>query len=123
MRGMMYNKITDCPHLPHGDVSEVWYAKEPHFGFGEDPDPKNLAATHVHLATLSRPDPESIFRLMQGENWSPNGEANQIIHTSGLQHTSMSVGDVVVVRENDLRNVFVCRNIGFELICQDTILA
>jgi hypothetical protein len=32
---------------------------------------------------------------MQGENWSPNGEANELIQARGLCHTSMSMGDVI----------------------------
>jgi hypothetical protein len=31
----------------------------------------------------------------QGENWSPNGEARDLILAKGLRHTSMSVGDVI----------------------------
>lgn len=33
---------------------------------------------------------------MQGEIWSPNGEANELIRSKGLFHTSMSVGDCAV---------------------------
>jgi hypothetical protein len=32
---------------------------------------------------------------MQGEFWSPMGEARNLIQTLGLHHTSMSCGDVV----------------------------
>jgi len=70
-----------------------------------------LDRTHVELKTLAdfdngriptnRPDIkrvlEIIFAKMQGENWSPNGEARDLIRSKGLEHTSMSVGDVVVV--------------------------
>lgn len=31
---------------------------------------------------------------MQGEVWSPNGEARPLIRRAGLHHTSMSVGDI-----------------------------
>ena len=33
---------------------------------------------------------------MQGENWSPNGEARPLIAQLDLSHTSMSIGDVAV---------------------------
>lgn len=42
-------------------------------------------------------DLSEIFRYYQGENWSPEGEARDLIQGLGLNHTSMSVGDVVVV--------------------------
>ena len=32
---------------------------------------------------------------MQGENWSPRGEARPLIARLGLGHTSLSLGDVV----------------------------
>lgn len=34
---------------------------------------------------------------MQGENWSPNGEARSLIEEKGLIHTSMSMGDIVQI--------------------------
>jgi hypothetical protein len=37
---------------------------------------------------------EELFWRMQGENWSPNGEARELIKAKGVQHTSMSVGDI-----------------------------
>lgn len=35
---------------------------------------------------------------LQGENWSPNGEARELIKSLKLGHTSMSIGDCFVVR-------------------------
>jgi hypothetical protein len=32
---------------------------------------------------------------MQGERWSPDGEGRALIEKKGLEHTSMSVNDVV----------------------------
>lgn len=68
------------------------------------PDPSNLEHTHVPLIDLDYADGanvparlEEIFRHMQGEVWSPNGEARVLIESKGLAHTSMSVGDIVVV--------------------------
>ena len=37
---------------------------------------------------------------MQGENWSPNGEARNLIGSLGLSHTSMSVGDIIEIDGN-----------------------
>jgi hypothetical protein len=49
---------------------------------------------------------------MQGEVWSPNGEARGLIEAKGLLHTSMSVGDVVVGPDG----VHVVAMFGFELV-------
>jgi predicted MPP superfamily phosphohydrolase len=38
---------------------------------------------------------DDIFEMMQGENYSPAGEARDLIRSSGTHHTSMSVGDII----------------------------
>jgi hypothetical protein len=35
--------------------------------------------------------------MMQGENWSPRGEARNFIGQTNAGHTSMSVGDIMKV--------------------------
>jgi hypothetical protein len=60
------------------------------------PDPANLEATHVHLKDVEAEGLERLWCAMQGEVWSPNGEARPLIEAKGLQHTSMSVGDVAI---------------------------
>jgi hypothetical protein len=74
------------------------------------PDPENLDDTHVLLGVISENDPEKIFHMMQGEQWSPHGEARALIQAKGLKHTSMSVGDVVVVNGKAL----IVDNTGFK---------
>ena len=63
-------------------------------------DPDDLNKTHVHLKELELPGGtqqlERVFYEMQGEMWSPNGEARELIESKGLHHTSMSIGDVIV---------------------------
>ena len=60
------------------------------------PDPSKIDATHIYLGVFKATDLEDLFRRMQGENWSPNGEAAPMIAAKGLHHTSMSVGDIAV---------------------------
>ena len=60
-------------------------------------DPKNLSNTHEKLGTVDENDLEKIYYNMQGENWSPEGEARTFIKGSGTGHTSMSMGDIIVV--------------------------
>jgi len=59
------------------------------------PDPMALEKTHVCIGRVNETDLSSVFAMMQGESWSPNGEARSFIQARGLQHTSMSVGDVI----------------------------
>src|SRR5262245_1644254 len=91
--------------FPPGQT-EVWYwrqefGRDMMFGaeflrkFGKMPTVAALGKTHVLLGTVPIDEPERIFFTMQGEHWSPNGEAWDLIEASGTAHTSMSVGDIV----------------------------
>jgi hypothetical protein len=94
-------------------MTEIWYMKSDYFrngimGFdfcklhGFLPNPLNLGATHIFLAKVDASDPNEIYSDMQAENWSANGEAKDVIASKGLSHTSMSVGDVLVIDGNVL---------------------
>ena len=88
----------------------VWYMKPDYFRdgiMGHDfcfqydrlPNKQDLTKTHIHLTDLEVPKEKRldyIFVQMQGEVWSPNGEARSLIEGKGLSHTSMSVGDIIV---------------------------
>ena len=76
-----------------GDT-EIWYAKEPDFRITSKPD---LARDFVLLGKIQATDLDEIYSIMQGDYWSPRGEARDLIRGLGLHHTSMSVGDVIVV--------------------------
>jgi hypothetical protein len=39
-----------------------------------------------------------IFYEMQGDVWSPHGEARELIKSLGLSHASMSIGDAVIAK-------------------------
>jgi hypothetical protein len=54
-----------------------------------------------------------VWHTMQGEIWSPMGEARSLIKALGLEHTSMSVGDLIVDEEG---SVFEVDRIGFKEI-------
>ena len=60
------------------------------------PDPKALGVTHTYVKMLEAESLDDVFHKMQGEVWSPNGEARSLMEYLGLNHTSMCVGDVVV---------------------------
>jgi hypothetical protein len=93
----------------------IWYMKPEWFVkgiMGEKPDPKDLEKTHVSLLDLEKDivDLDQIYKHMQAENWSPHGEARPLIENRGLNHTSMSVGDVIVVNNDD---IYVVTDFGF----------
>jgi hypothetical protein len=68
-----------------------------------------LKATHILLGGIYEKVLGPIFGLMQGENWSPRGEARDLIKKLGLQHTSMSVGDVIQIG----KNLWMVDGVGF----------
>jgi len=94
--------------------TQVWYKRERAGALFNvpDPDPSNLTATHALLGTVNGTDPEELFYALQGEIWSPKGEARQLVLGKGLHHTSMSVGDVLVIDDQTLR----CEGCGFRAL-------
>jgi hypothetical protein len=55
----------------------------------------DLAGTHILVAQTTQESLSRIYNDYQGEVWSPNGEARELIEHLGLSHTSMCVGDIV----------------------------
>lgn len=90
-------------------TTQVWYVK-PEKGrlfrsgveylesLGEVPtSPEEMELSHIHLGSVFCRNIETLYSFMQAEVWSPNGEAVELIESKGLAHTSMSVGDIIVV--------------------------
>lgn len=108
---------------------QVWYMKPEWFRSGicgDEPNAWDIPKTHIHLKDVEiaagknyGDECEAIWLMMQGENWSPNGEARPLIEKKGLRHTSMSVGDALV--EVDSGNVFLVSSVGFKCIRQEGI--
>jgi len=105
----MYTTLNDASTL-HNELAngttEIWYSKSKHFRdmtggtrFLEKhrmlPTADTLSTTHSKIGSINTVDLNKIYSLMQGENWSPNGEARNIVKESGAGHTSMSVGDII----------------------------
>jgi hypothetical protein len=79
---------------------QVYYARRPSFHpSGQFGTPlltvSALSRSHVRLGEVEGTNLDDVWRRMQGENWSPHGEAWGLIQSLGLGHTSMSVGDVL----------------------------
>lgn len=74
----------------------------------------HLKQTHVGLKSVCAENIEDVFYKMQGEIWSPNGEARGLILSKGLSHTSMTVGDVVYNFQD--HQYYVVDDIGFSVL-------
>ena len=51
--------------------------------------------THVLVTAVRCIDFTTVWGKMQGEIWSPNGEAKRLIRNLNLEHTSMDIGDAI----------------------------
>ena len=71
----------------------AYYAKNPFYD-GKITQ-KVFDKKYVLLMQLEAENLEDAYIQMQGENWSPNGEAKDIIKKFGLSHTSMMVRDIL----------------------------
>ena len=69
--------------------------------------------THVFIREVDADALGEVYWIMQGENWSPRGEARPIIRAAGVHHTSMSVGDVAV---DDRGQAWLCAPMGWKTI-------
>jgi hypothetical protein len=79
---------------------QIYYARQPTFHpSGEFGVPlltvASLPSSHIHLCEIDAASLDDAFWRMQGENWSPHGEARAFLQSLGLGHTSLSVGDVI----------------------------
>lgn len=93
----------------------VYYHKPVYNPFERDDVTINgLSKTHIELKTIEAHDIDHVFGLMQGEFWSPNGEARELIESKGLDHTSMSVNDVVYSERQNM--FFICTNSGWKIL-------
>jgi hypothetical protein len=69
-----------------------------------------LDVTHRLVKQVRAEGLDEVYCQMQGEVWSPNGEARGLIRSLGLSHTSLSVGDVV---KDPQGNFWVCNVSGW----------
>ena len=112
----MYTSLNDAAIHANALLAgntKIWYYKPAvsrWAGFGElNIDRDNLEVTHVLLGSVAETDLDIIFGIMQGEVWSPEGEARELIRSKELSHTSMSIGDLIEVNGR----VYEVRPIGF----------
>jgi len=105
---MQYVSLRDAssidPRYGHGG-GKVWYARpefarESRMGHrwlrerGLLPTAGTLRRYYALVGVLDTASPEEAYGLMQGERWSPEGQARSLITWLGLSHTTMGVGDI-----------------------------
>lgn len=121
----VYDSLNDgarhCSALAAGDTEVYYliddhsYARDIRFKPEQYVTKDGLAETHKLLGKVRGTDLEELFQALQGEFWSPVGQANAFIRSSGLQHTSLSVGDAIKLADG---RVFVCAGVGFTEITE-----
>lgn len=117
----MYKSLNDCQLFPKGET-KIWYVKPDLMrkslmligltDINQLINIKDLAATHILLGQTSLTDEDEIYGNLQGEVWSPNGEAKELIQSLGLNHTSMCTGDII--QEGD--RIIICDFIGWIIL-------
>lgn len=100
------------------DPKKSWFHWEYNYQKGNLDLPNNyeeLRETHKHLGNTAIEDPNKIFSKLQAFNWGkPAEKSNKFIDSKGLNHTSMSVGDIIIYPNEN--KALIVKGIGFEEI-------
>lgn len=101
---------------------QIFYASRPTFhASGAFGIPRltvaSMQSSHVRLCEVEADSLDDAWQQMQGENWSPNGNARPLLERLGLSHTSMSVGDAI--RDED-GTYWECLDLGWRPVEDDT---
>ena len=78
-----------------------------------------LNFSHRRVRTLTAASPDEVYQQMQAEIWSPHGEARRLIRRLRLEHTSLSVGDVVHSASGEM---WVCDVCGWRPLPPETFV-
>lgn len=98
---------------PTAEKYRVFYARSPEAVLDREPLPTeaDLPETHIFVRSIQATCLDEVYWKMQGEQWSPNGEACSLIERLGLSHTSLSIGDVVQAPDG---RYHICRWLDWE---------
>jgi hypothetical protein len=98
----------------------VYYKKHDRIGdVGDNITPKEMTRGYFDsyyraVTDITVEDLEEVYIEMQGEKWSPNGEARELISSLGLSHTSMSTGDIAFCHNDG--KYYYCSWVGWDEI-------
>jgi hypothetical protein len=95
---------------------QVFYKRYPNFEGDQKLKKKEVLDLNsfAYVTTVHATSLDDAYLRMQGENWSPNGEARPLIKMLGLKHTSMSVGDCLY--DPHTKEIYQCMDIGWEKV-------
>jgi hypothetical protein len=108
-------KRTSKPTVPMR-LFQVYYRIHPTFELDKNLTKRSVLnqITHRFVVTLHAKDLDDAYTKMQGEKWSPNGVAFQLISQIGVGHTSMSIGDCLY--EPYMGEMYQCDIVGWEQV-------
>jgi hypothetical protein len=96
----------------------VYYMKPDFFRdgiHGKLPTIAKLTDTHTYLRDVHATSLDDVYTVQQAHNWGHNYRAsNAMLGSLGLQHTSMSVGDVIVYHDGTGPVFYVVAGAGFK---------
>ncbi len=100
---------------PQAQKYRVFYARSPMAMLDQEPLPtvNDLPETHVFVRSVQATCLDDVYWQLQGDNWSPNGEARPLIEQLGLGHTSLSIGDVAEAPDG---RYYICRWLDWQEI-------
>ncbi len=119
-------KATGDHRYGHGQ-SSVWFVKKEHSasflqGFRHlknqspslllnlsNPD-ETLLTTHAKIGYVDEITPEHILEMMQRSVWCPDGQADQMLKLKHTNHSSMTVGDLIKLKNG---KVIMVDSVGF----------
>lgn len=115
LRSYWYKRLTNQinkKRLTKGNENEVhiYYKTEPTFSETKEFNWDDYTFL-VGFDVTNDVKLDDIYMLMQGEVWSPEGEAREFIQALGLKHTSMSIGDIIDMPDYALLEV---ATVGFK---------
>lgn len=80
----------------------VWYRKDPTYRFDEGLKIADISTKYCRVGNVWAGCLDEVFERRQSEVWSPKleNEMKDLILQLGLNHTSMSVGDIAEINGN-----------------------
>ena len=89
-----YRSLSDAGEYYRPGNTEIWYLKAGSSANNTNTD--TLYQTHSMIGTLTDSDPEAILSMMQAESWDPDNRSSEMLDELGVDHASMTAGDVIV---------------------------
>lgn len=120
LEAMSFSSLNDAGEDYTPGNTQIWYTKtnfSREMSIGYDalkrlnklPNINDLSKTHTLIGNIAESNPEKIYSLMQAESWSPQGQGRSLIQKAGADHTSMSVGDILIIG----KQILMVDRIGF----------